>query len=70
MQKFGTLPMAGKFRCSSDPDILLTVLHCKDYVSFSNELIAIDIQRSEKIHVKTKCYNCLQRMVAKLAELR
>lgn len=71
MQRTGTLPRKERSRCSSDPDILLTGLHCKDGVSFLNKPIAIDIQRSEeKMHIKLSVITGYKEWVAKLAELR
>lgn len=71
MQRTGTLPMKERSRCSSDPDILLTGLHCKDGVSFLNKPIAIDIQRSEeKMRIKLSVITRYEEWVANLAELR
>lgn len=70
MQRTGTLPMKERSRCSSDPDILLTGLHCKDGVSFLNKPIAIDIQRSEeKMHIKLSVITRYEEQVVKLAEM-
>lgn len=63
--------MKERSRCSSDPDILLTGLHCKDGVSFLNKPIAIDIQRSEEnMHIKLSVITRYEEWVANLAELR
>lgn len=71
VQRTGSLPRKERSRCSSDPDILLTGLHCKDGVSFLNKPIAIDIQRSEeKMHIKLSVITRYEEWVAKLAELR
>lgn len=70
MQRTGTLPRKERSRCSSDPDILLTGLHCKDGVSFLNKPIAIDIQRSEeKMRIKLSVITGYKEWVAKLAEM-
>lgn len=73
VQRTGTLPMKERSRCSSDPDVLLTGLHCKDGVSFLNKPIAIDIHRSEeKMRIKLSVITGYKEWVAKLklAELR
>lgn len=71
VQRTGTLPRKERSRCSSDPDVLLTGLHCKDGVSFLNKPIAIDTHRSEeKMHIKLSVITRYEEWVANLAELR